>query len=127
LGAREDPPPAAEKVEKKVSASVRHAGKARSGAAKKPTDPAPAHVFDANVNAIARVGDTLYAATSDGLLRSVTAGESWKLMAGPGMDDWNFVASAKSWVLAATLRSAMLSSDGGQRWEPVQLPETLTS
>jgi ligand-binding sensor domain-containing protein len=84
------------------------------------------HVFDANVNAIARVGDTLYAATSDGLLRSVTAGESWKLMAGPEKDDWSFVASAKSWVLAATLRSAVLSSDGGQRWEPVNLPETLT-
>jgi hypothetical protein len=126
LGEREAEPPAAAKVEKKVSAPARHAGKARSVAARKPADPAPAHVFDANVNAIARVGDTLYAATSDGLLRSVTAGESWKLMAGPGKDDWNFVASAKSWVLAATLRSAMLSSDGGQRWVPVQLPETLT-
>jgi hypothetical protein len=60
------------------------------------------------------------------LLRSVTAGESWKLMAGPEKEDWNFVASAKSWVLAATLRSAMLSSDGGQRWAPVNLPEMLT-
>jgi photosystem II stability/assembly factor-like uncharacterized protein len=126
LGEREAAPPAAAKVEKKVSAPARHAGKARSVAARKPADPAPAHVFDANVNAIARVGDTLYAATSDGLLRSVTAGESWKLMAAPGKDEWNFVASAKSWVLAATLRSAMLSSDGGQRWMPVQLPETLT-
>jgi photosystem II stability/assembly factor-like uncharacterized protein len=118
--------PAAETVEKKVAAPVRHAGKARTVAAKKTTDAAPAHVFDANVNAIARVGDTLYAATSEGLLRSVTAGESWKLMAGPEKEDWSFVASAKSWVLAATLRSALLSSDGGQRWAPVNLPETLT-
>jgi ligand-binding sensor domain-containing protein len=95
-------------------------------AAKKTTDPPPAHVFDANVNAIARVGDTLYAATSEGLLRSVTAGERWKLMAGPEKDDWSFVASAKSSVMAATLRAAVLSSDGGQRWAPVNLPETLT-
>jgi photosystem II stability/assembly factor-like uncharacterized protein len=125
----ESSPPVAENVEKKVATPVRvarHTGKARVVAAKKTTEAAPAHVFDANVNAIARVGDTLYAATSDGLLRSVTAGESWKLMAGPEKDDWSFVASAKSWVLAATLRSAVLSSDGGQRWAPVSLPEMLT-
>ena len=52
---------------------------------KKTAEAAPAaDVFDANVNAIARAGDTLYAATSEGLLRSVTAGESWKLVAGSG-------------------------------------------
>jgi photosystem II stability/assembly factor-like uncharacterized protein len=60
------------------------------------------------------------------LLRSVTAGESWKLMADPQKEDWSFVASAKTWVLAATLRSAVISSDGGERWAPVNLPETLT-
>jgi photosystem II stability/assembly factor-like uncharacterized protein len=119
--------PAAESPEKKVAAPARHSGRKRSVAAKKTVDAAPpAHVFDANVNAIARVGDTLYAATSEGLLRSVTAGESWTLMAGPEKEDWDFVASAKTWVLAATLRSAVLSSDGGQRWAPVTLPETLT-
>jgi photosystem II stability/assembly factor-like uncharacterized protein len=115
-----------EKVEKKVAAPARHAGRARRVAAKKTTAVPATRVFDANVNAIARVGDTLYAATSDGLLRSVTAGESWKLMAGPQKEDWNFVASAKTWVLAATLRSAALSSDGGQRWVPVNLPGMLT-
>jgi ligand-binding sensor domain-containing protein len=47
-------------------------------------------------------------------------------MAGPQKEDWIFVASAKTWVLAATLRSAVLSSDGGERWAPVNLPETLT-
>jgi photosystem II stability/assembly factor-like uncharacterized protein len=125
LKEQEEAQPAAEKVEKKV-VPAKHAGKPRHVAAKKTImDAAPAHTFDANVNAIARVGDTLYAATSEGLLRSVTAGESWKLMAGPEKEDWNFVASAKSWVLAATLRSAMLSSDGGQRWAPVSLPDVL--
>jgi photosystem II stability/assembly factor-like uncharacterized protein len=123
-------PAAAEKVEKKVTASAKHAGKTRRVAskkvAKKTAEAVSARVFDANVNAIARVEDTLYAATSQGLLRSITAGESWKLMAGPEKDDWSFVASAKTWVLAATLRSAVLSSDGGESWAPVNLPETLT-
>jgi photosystem II stability/assembly factor-like uncharacterized protein len=117
-------------AEKKTAAPVkpagaRHAGKARAASAKKATEATPTHGFDANVNAMARAGDTLYAATSAGMLRSVTAGESWKLMVGPEMRDWSFVASAKSLVLAATLKSAMLSSDEGQRWEPLQLPATL--
>ncbi|HEX3572538.1 MAG TPA: hypothetical protein VHU44_17085, partial [Acidobacteriaceae bacterium] len=99
LKEQEEAEPAAEKAEKKIVVPASHAGKPRHVAAKKTTEAAPAHAFDANVNAIARVGDTLYAATSEGLLRSVTAGESWKLMAGPEKEDWSFVASAKSWVL----------------------------
>jgi photosystem II stability/assembly factor-like uncharacterized protein len=126
LSEHEGAEPAAEKVEKKVAPPAKHAGKARRVAAKKTTETPSARGFDANVNGIARVGDTLYAATSEGLLRSVTAGESWKLMAGPQKEGWSFIASAKTWVLAATLRSAVLSSDGGQRWAPVKLPETLT-
>ena len=77
------------------------------------------------VNAIARAGDTLYAATSEGLLRSVTAGESWKLVAGLENETGILWLRRSRWVVAATLRSAMLSSDGGQTWEPVKLPETL--
>jgi photosystem II stability/assembly factor-like uncharacterized protein len=82
-------------------------------------------LFDADVNAIARSGDTLYAATSESLLRSVTSGESWKILAGMEKHGWNFVAAAKSTVMAATLKTAMLSSDGGRNWTPVKLPETL--
>jgi photosystem II stability/assembly factor-like uncharacterized protein len=121
LSEHQDPKPA---VEKKVS-PARPGGKARGATAKKAVEPVPAYAFDANVNAIARAGDTLYAATSEGILRSMTAGESWKLVAGPEKESWSFVATARSWVLAATLRSAMLSSDGGQGWQPVKLPETL--
>jgi photosystem II stability/assembly factor-like uncharacterized protein len=111
--------------EKKAAGPARPVGKGRRTTPKRMIEAAPTHVFDANVNAIARAGDTLYAATSDGILRSVTAGESWKLVVGPEKMDWSFVATAKSWVIAATLRSAMLSPDGGQRWEPVTLPATL--
>jgi photosystem II stability/assembly factor-like uncharacterized protein len=127
LSEHEGTEPAAEKktASPVKSARARHAGKARGGAAKRATEAAPTRGFDANVNAIARSGDTLYAATSAGMLLSVTAGESWKLIVGPEMQDWSFVAAAKSWVLAATLRSAVLSSDGGEKWEPVTLPATL--
>jgi photosystem II stability/assembly factor-like uncharacterized protein len=127
LSEHEGTEPAAEKktAAPVKSAGARHAGKARRGAAKRATEAAPTRGFDANVNAIARSGDTLYAATSAGMLLSVTAGESWKRIVGPEMQDWSFVAAAKSWVLAATLRSAVLSSDGGEKWEPVTLPATL--
>jgi photosystem II stability/assembly factor-like uncharacterized protein len=127
LSEHEGTEPAAEKktASPVKSARARHAGKARGGAAKRATEAAPTRGFDPNVNAIARSGDTLYAATSAGMLLSVTAGESWKLIVGPEMQDWSFVAAAKSWVLAATLRSAVLSSDGGEKWEPVTLPATL--
>jgi photosystem II stability/assembly factor-like uncharacterized protein len=122
LSDHQSPEPA---VEKKAVGPSRPARKARGVAPKKTTEAPPARVFDANVNAIARAGDTLYAATSEGMLRSVTAGESWKLVVGPEKESWSFVATARSWVLAATLRSATLSSDGGQSWEPVNLPATL--
>jgi hypothetical protein len=125
LGGHESPQPVPEKVEKKVSAPARRGGKTRAAPAKKPAEVPLSRGFDANVNAIAQSGDTLYAATSEGLLRSATAGESWSLMAGPELDDWSFVSTAKSWVLAATLRSAVVSSDGGQNWVPVKLPEVL--
>jgi ligand-binding sensor domain-containing protein len=88
---------------------------------------APMHErwFDADINAIARSGDTLYAATSEGMLRSVTAGERWKIVSALDKHGWNFVAASRAMVVAATLRSAMLSMDGGQKWTPVKLPATL--
>ncbi len=115
-------PPAAEK---KSVVPVKPAGRSHRVAPKKTVEAPPGYTFDANVNAIARAGDTLYAATSEGLLRSVTAGESWKLVDGLEKDNWSFVVTARSWVVAATLRSAMLSLDGGQMWEPLNLPATL--
>jgi photosystem II stability/assembly factor-like uncharacterized protein len=119
LGEHEAPKPV---EEKKVT---RPARKSRRVTPKKTVEAPRGFTFDADVNAIAQAGDTLYAATSEGMLRSVTAGESWKLVVGPEKQEWSFVATAKSWVLAATLRAAMLSADGGERWEPVRLPVTL--
>ena len=117
-----DPQPA---TETKAVGVHKSGSKSHRVAPKKTAEVPRRYTFDANVNAIARAGDAVYAATSQGVLRSVTAGESWKLVVEPTMQEWSFVAAAKSWVLAATLRSAMLSSDGGERWEPVRLPVTM--
>jgi len=84
-----------------------------------------AKAFDTAVYAISRSGDMLYAATSEGLLQSVTAGANWKLVAGEEKRGWNFVSATKSMVVAATLKAAILSSDGGRTWAPVKLPDTL--
>src|SRR6202041_2263634 len=58
-------------------------------------------------------------------LRSMTAGDSWKLVAGMEKHGWNFAAAAKSMVVVATLKAVALSSDNGLTWAPVKLPDTL--
>ncbi len=88
-------------------------------------DP-PGDPFDANVSSLARAGDTLYAATSDGLLASYSAGLSWKLVAGLARQDWNFVAASRSMIAVATLNSAMMSVNDGKHWVHVSLPPALT-
>ena len=117
-----DPQPA---PETKTAAVHKAGNKSHRVAPKKTADVARVSTFNATVNAMARAGDAVYAATSQGVLRSVTAGQSWKVVVEPAMWEWSFVAAAKSWVLAATLRSAVLSSDGGEQWEPVRLPLTM--
>ncbi|MEO6983525.1 MAG: hypothetical protein ABI072_10485 [Edaphobacter sp.] len=82
--------------------------------------------FDASVAALARSGDTLYAATSEGLIESRTAGVSWKLVTGLPKHDWTFVAASRSMVVVATRSSAKLSSNGGAHWISVKLPGALT-
>ena len=82
--------------------------------------------FDGSVYAIARGGDTLYAATSDGLMTSGTAGQSWSRVAGVESQDLLFVSVARQTIVTAGLRAALISVDGGKSWSPVKLPETLS-
>ncbi len=82
--------------EKKPAVSAKPAVRPHRVVPRKAVEAPPGYTFDANVNAIARAGDTLYAATSEGLLRSVTAGESWKLVSGLEKDNWSFVVTARS-------------------------------
>ena len=82
--------------------------------------------FDAAVLAFARADDKLYAATSDGLLVSYTAGVSWNLAAGLPRNEWNFVAADRSMAAVATLHRAMMTLNDGRRWVSVKLPGGLS-
>ena len=107
------------------------AGKASRSKAVVPVTPTKkmiekTRLFEDSVYSIAQAGDVVYAATSEGILRSATAGQNWKLLDGPDRQEWHFVAAAKLVVVAATRKNAMLSTDGGEHWSAVKLPDTLT-
>jgi photosystem II stability/assembly factor-like uncharacterized protein len=101
---------------------ARHAGRQTIS----PSRRFHADPFDGSVNAIARSGDTLYAATTDGLLQSVTAGQNWQLTPGLGRQSWRFVAAARSMAAVADLNSVALSMDNGRTWKTVGLPSAVT-
>ncbi len=86
----------------------------------------PGEVFDGSTFAIAAVGDSLYAATSRGLLRSGDAGGEWKLVTGLEAQTYQFVAGERSSLAAATLHRLLRSSDGGASWTTLPIPQKLT-
>lgn len=87
-----------------------------------PVNPA----FDGSTFAIATVGETVYAATTQGLLSSGTAGESWKIVPGLEAQPYQFVAGERSLIAAATLHVLLKSSDGGATWSAATLPQGVT-
>jgi photosystem II stability/assembly factor-like uncharacterized protein len=89
--------------------------------------PAMPRGFDGITFAMERAGDTMFAATSTGVFRSGTAGQNWKQVVGPDPAlEWRFLSTAKSVVMASSLKTAMRSTDGGETWTPVKLPDGLT-
>ncbi len=123
-------PPAAAPVKKPTTAGKKTGTAGKTGTssvgARTTAKAVPVKVFDGTVFGFARDGDMMYAATSAGLLKSGTAGANWTLANNPEGQEWYFVSAAKSLVFAANLRSAVLSSDGGQTWAPVKPPVELT-
>jgi photosystem II stability/assembly factor-like uncharacterized protein len=102
----------------------------KKSAAKRPARKTAGRVhfgpFDGRVDEIARAGDTLYAATSDGLLKSVNAGTSWTLAPGLAKQSWQFVAAARAMAAVANLNMVAMTTDGGRNWNPVRLPQAVT-
>ncbi len=94
--------------------------------AKAPVVATDAALFDGSVYGIVTSGNTLLATTSVGLLTSQDDGVSWAATGPPDSSDWRFIAAAKKYVAAATLRTVLLSSDGGTQWSRMKLPEMLT-
>ena len=100
-------------VAKKVTPASHPAAAKTSGAASG---------FDGSVYAITRSGDAMYAATSQGILRSVSSGATWKRVTSLPADEWRQLAAVKSSVAAATIGGLMLSTDGGNGWDRIPLP-----
>lgn len=88
--------------------------------------PHPKESFDGSVFVIAMTGDKIYAATSQGLLSSGNAGESWKAVSGLKGEALQFVACEKEVIAVASLRSLLRSNDGGGSWSELTLPPGLT-
>jgi photosystem II stability/assembly factor-like uncharacterized protein len=111
------------------TATTASKGKGKTSAVAPPTVvtvPGKMVKLDSNIFGFARAGDELYAATSDGLLSSTNAGQSWTQVSGPIPQEWRFVAASKSVVLTANLKSALLSKDSGRSWLTIKLPDELT-
>ena len=109
------------------SASQAHPGRTNGvETAKFKAIAAETAAFDGSVYSIASAGDTLYAATSEGLLVSRTAGETWSRVDGVKAQEFLFVAVTKRVIVASGLKSAVSSVDGGKTWAEMKLPEELT-
>jgi photosystem II stability/assembly factor-like uncharacterized protein len=82
--------------------------------------------FDGTVYGFALTGETLFAASPEGVLRSVSSGVTWSVAASVALDECRFVAAAKANVVAASLGAVELSTDGGNTWQAVKLPAKVT-
>lgn len=81
---------------------------------------------DDTIYAMASTGNTVFAATSSGLLLSGTSGRSWRHISGVPAGEWDHVAAADKHVLAAQLRTLAISSDEGLSWTTASIPAELT-
>jgi photosystem II stability/assembly factor-like uncharacterized protein len=100
--------------------------KAGTGAKKRPAAPAPVFSnLDAAVYSLVADGGTVYAATSEGLLRGDNDGHFWTPVSSLPMSDPHFVAAEKTTVVVAGLKRIDLSLDAGTTWNSVNLPQDL--
>jgi len=82
--------------------------------------------IDAQVNDLSVNGPVWFAATENGVYRSVTQGASWT---GPVLTEpkYRFVDAHGATVFAARREDLRLSEDSGMTWSTIALPEKLTS
>jgi len=82
----------------------------------------PGKQFEASVYGFAVSGETLFAATTQGVLRSVSSGTAWVQVASVPMDEWRFAAASKGVVAVASLNTLEMSADGGKTWQAAAVP-----
>jgi photosystem II stability/assembly factor-like uncharacterized protein len=78
--------------------------------------------FDATVYGFAVSGQALFAATSQGLLRSLSNGQVWTMVPSVPIDEWRFAAASKAIVAVASLNELEVSTDGGKTWKASAVP-----
>ncbi len=78
------------------------------------------------VTTIARVGDQLYAVTSEGAFATVDPSQPWKQVEGPEPEPWRYLANVQSTVLMSSLKHVTLSQDMGKTWHSIPMPPSLT-
>jgi len=113
-------------TEKTVSVTVRgKKGKKATRINKTVVESSKPITIDGRVSKLSVSGNIWYAATSDGVYRSVNQGSTWE---GPVLTakDYLFVAASNAVVLAARRQDLMLSEDNGRTWQPVALPTGLS-
>jgi hypothetical protein len=118
--------PVAGKTAKKTgsrTAAMRAVAAKRPVAKGKASEPAPG--YEGIVYGFAVTGETLYAATSQGMLRSVSSGLTWSAVSSLPADEWRFVSASKGSVVVASLHSVEVSTDGGKTWQAVTMPAKL--
>ncbi len=99
---------------------------ARGGSKGKTSRAAVANMDGVAYALVSGDGYSIYAGTSDGLLRSVNDGVAWTAVSPLTMGEIRFVALEKNVVVAAGLKNIDLSVDGGQKWGRIALPPELT-
>jgi len=118
---------------KAVRPAAKKTGAVRAGAVKpKPPSvvvsaapPGPMYL-DEIVYCLMADGETVYAGTSEGLLRAEDNGRSWAPVSILKMPETHFIAVQGQMLMAAGLRRIELSVDGGAKWDAVGLPADLT-
>jgi len=79
--------------------------------------------FDGTVYGFTTVGETVFAATSQGLLKSANSGMTWSAVNDSLPDGAEFVASQGTTVAVASLYGLAVSSDSGKTWHAATLPK----
>ena len=108
-----------------TAAAVRHGAAAKNTAKKPAAKATPIAGFDGAVFALVTSGNTVYAATQQGLLTSASSGANWRQVVAAGTTPLRYLAAGHGKVLAADLKSMEISSDGA-KWTPVKMPVGLT-
>lgn len=101
---------------------VRHGKKVQ----KTVTESSKPVVIDAQVNDLSLSGPEWFAATSNGVYRSMTQGATWT---GPVLTEpqYRFVDAQGALVFAAQRKDLRISEDSGVNWKQIALPEKLSS